>query len=191
LIPTLIAKEMERLKSESLGFRGEIEQRQKILADIMERIGPNEPLSVGFLKMLSDLTSVFDSVSDEDLPDDDDDDDEDKIETVMKNIIKTNENDEHDVTDNKNDDHDDHDETDNKNDDHDDHDETDNKNDDHDEHDEHNDHDEDNQSEDRMYYLDMKPKRDSLVVHDSNISRAVGESDFGNDSDKMSEMSFF
>ena len=103
LIPTLIAKEMERLKSESLGFRGEIEQRQKILADIMERIGPNEPLSVGFLKMLSDLTRVFDSVSDEDLPDDDEDDEDgsDKIETVMKNIIKTN--DVSDMKDNKND----------------------------------------------------------------------------------------
>jgi len=89
LIPTLIAKEMERLKNESIHIKNEIQQRQKILSDIMERIGPNEPLSVGFLKMLSDLTSVFDSVSDEELPDDDDDEDdsEKKVEKAMENIV--------------------------------------------------------------------------------------------------------
>lgn len=90
LIPTLIAKEMERLRKESLTIKNQIEERKKILSDIMERIGPDEPLSVGFLRMLSDLTSVFTADSDEDLPDDDDDDDdvkEDKIEKVMKNIV--------------------------------------------------------------------------------------------------------
>ena len=87
LIPTLIAKEMERLKNESIHIKNEIQQRQKILSDIMERIGPNEPLSVGFLKMLSDLTSIFDSVSDEELPDDDEDDSEKKVEKAMENIV--------------------------------------------------------------------------------------------------------
>ena len=88
LIPTLIAKEMERLRAELTTIMNQIEERKKILSDIMERIGPEEPLSVGFLKMLSDLSSVFTPDSDEDLPDDDDDDiKEDKIEKVMENII--------------------------------------------------------------------------------------------------------
>ena len=88
LIPTLIAKEMERLRNESLTIKNQIEERKKILSDIMERIGPDEPLSVGFLRMLSDLTSVFTADSDEDLPDDDDDDVKgDTIEKVMKNIV--------------------------------------------------------------------------------------------------------
>ena len=91
LIPTLIAKEMERLRKESLVIKQEIEKRQKILSDIMERIGPNEPLSVGFLKMLSGLTDVFNVASDEDLPEDEEDEvdgGDDKIERVMQSIVE-------------------------------------------------------------------------------------------------------
>lgn len=93
LIPTLISKEMERLRHESNKMRDEIEKRQRILSDIIERIGPDEPISLGFLKMLSDLTSVFSTdTDDENLPDDDTDDikEEDKIEKVMQNIVESN-----------------------------------------------------------------------------------------------------
>jgi hypothetical protein len=93
LIPTLISKEMERLKHESHRMKEEIEKRQRILADIIERIGPDEPVSLGFLKMLSDLTGVFSNdTDDENLPDDDivDTPEEDKIEKVMQNLVDTN-----------------------------------------------------------------------------------------------------
>lgn len=143
LIPTLIAKEMERLKNESLKMRSEIEKRQKILSDIMERVGPDEPVSFGFLKMLSDLTSVFDN--DEELPSDDEGDEEDnvpedKIEGVMQNIVNKNE--KSGVLD------------------------------------------ESEEKPHKMYYLDMKPKSDSLVVQDpSGLSEL---SDLGEDFSKES-----
>ena len=132
LIPTLIAKEMERLRNESLKMRSEIEKRQKILSDIMERVGPDEPVSFGFLKMLSDLTSVFGD--DDELPSDDEGDEgdsiiKDKIEGVMQNIINKNENSK--VFESE------------------------------------------DQSE-KMYYLDMNPKSDSLVVHDPEVNSEMG-----------------
>jgi hypothetical protein len=88
LIPTLIAKEMERIRKESFDIKQQIENRQKILSEIMEKIGPNEPLSIGFLKMLSGLTDVFNVGSDDDLPEDEEDEEDDKIEGVMKNIVE-------------------------------------------------------------------------------------------------------
>ena len=130
LIPTLIAKEMERLKKESLTIKQEIEKRQKILTDIMERIGPNEPLSVGFLKMLSGLTDVFNAVSDEDLPDDEEDDQgDDKIERVMQSIVEKKKS-----TDNKT-----------------------------------------VKDKEKMYYLDMKSKGESLVANESDKNDAVSD----------------
>lgn len=130
LIPTLIAKEMERLRNESLKMRDEIEKRQRILSDIMERVGPDEPVSFGFLKMLSDLTSVFGD--DDELPSDDEGDSmpEDKIEDVMQNIVDKNEKKES--------------------------------------------LDESEDQSDKMYYLDMKPKSDSLVVHDPEVNSEMG-----------------
>lgn len=134
LIPTLIAKEMERLRNESLKMRSEIEKRQKILSDIMERVGPDEPVSFGFLKMLSDLTSVFGD--DDELPSDDEGDEgdsiiKDNIEGVMQNIINKNENENSKVFESE------------------------------------------DQSE-KMYYLDMNPKSDSLVVHDPEVNSEMG-----------------
>lgn len=134
LIPTLIAKEMERLRNESLKIRDEIEKRQRILSDIMERVGPDEPVSFGFLKMLSDLTSVFGDDSAE-LPSDDEDDEddtiipEDKIESAMQSIINNNEKSKAL---------------------------------------------ESNEQQDKIYYLDMKPKSDSLVVHDPEVNSEMG-----------------
>ena len=130
LIPTLIAKEMERLRKESLKMQAEIEKRQRILSDIMERVGPDEPVSFGFLKMLSDLTSVFGDGDDE-LPSDDEDDSmpEDKIEGVMQNIVNKNEKKESFQSEDQS---------------------------------------------DKMYYLDMKPKSDSLVVQDPEVNSEMG-----------------
>ena len=122
---------MERLRNESLKMRDEIEKRQRILSDIMERVGPDEPVSFGFLKMLSDLTSVFGDDDDE-LPSDDEDDSmpEDKIEGVMQNIVDKNEKKES--------------------------------------------LDESEDQSDKMYYLDMKPQSDSLVVHYPEVNSEMG-----------------
>ena len=153
---------MERLRKESLSIKQEIEKRQKILSDIMERIGPNEPLSTGFLKMLSGLTDIFNAESDEDLPDDEEDDmKDDKIEKVMKNIVeKQKPTDKKTVKDGE-----------------------------------------------KMYYLDIKPKDESLVINESDKNDAVsdnlsvvdseGVSDGVSDGvaesvgDSVSEMSFY
>lgn len=156
LIPTLIAKEMERLRNESLKMRAEIEKRQKILSDIMERVGPDEPVSFGFLKMLSDLTSVFGD--DNELPSDDDEDEddnmpEDKIENVMQNIIDKNEK---SKVSNESD-----------------------------------------EKSDKMYYLNMKPKSDSLVVHDDpevnsemgSLSEVSGPNEVDNISEDLNKES--
>jgi hypothetical protein len=93
LVPTLMAKEMETNKHKCLSMKSGIDEKQQRLGEIMERIGPNEPLSVGFLRMLSDLTSVFGSNSDEELPSDDDDDGvtDEKIEEVMQKIVNKSE----------------------------------------------------------------------------------------------------
>jgi len=145
LIPTLIAKEMERLRNESLKMRTEIEKRQRILSDIMERVGPDEPVSFGFLKMLSDLTSVFGD--DDELPSDDEDEGdtipEDKIEDVMQNIVNKDEKSRAL---------------------------------------------ESNEQQDKMYYLDMKPKSDSLVVHDPEVNSEISSlSEVDNLSESLSK----
>jgi len=93
LVPTLMAKEMEMNKHKCLSMKKGIDEKQQRLGEIMERIGPNEPLSVGFLRMLSDLTSVFGSNSDEELPSDEEDDEvtDEKIEEVMQKIVNKSE----------------------------------------------------------------------------------------------------
>tara|TARA_B110000914_G_scaffold204716_1_gene199340 strand:- start:258 stop:719 length:462 start_codon:yes stop_codon:yes gene_type:complete len=93
LVPTLMEKEMEMNKHKCLSMKRGIDEKQQRLGEIMERIGPNEPLSVGFLRMLSDLTSVFGSNSDEELPSDEEDDGvtDEKIEEVMQKIVNKSE----------------------------------------------------------------------------------------------------
>lgn len=154
LIPTLIAKEMERIRKESFDIKQQIENRQKILSEIMEKIGPNEPLSIGFLKMLSGLTDVFNVASDDDLPEDEEDEEDDKIEGVMKNIVEQKKN-----IDNK-------------------------------------DNNKKKADEEKMYYLDVKPKVVNGLDKNDNVSDnlSVAESDGVSElstEKSLSEMSFY
>jgi hypothetical protein len=93
LVPTLMAKEMEMNKHKCLSMKKGIDEKQQRLGEIMERIGPNEPLSVGFLRMLSELTSVFGSNSDDELPSDEEDEvvTDEKIEEIMQKIVNKSE----------------------------------------------------------------------------------------------------
>ena len=59
LIPTLIEKEMEGYKNKCIRMKGDVESKQQRLDDIMERIGPDEPLSTGLIKLLSDISEIF------------------------------------------------------------------------------------------------------------------------------------
>lgn len=59
LLRTLIEKEMEGNKSKCMRMKEDVESKQQRLDDIMERIGPNEPLSVSLVKLLTDIGEIF------------------------------------------------------------------------------------------------------------------------------------
>ena len=94
LIPTLIKKEMEKHKFKCMKLKEDINQKQDKLNEIMEKIGPDEPFSVGIMKLLTDLGNVFKLDSEGELSDDYSDsesDNEEKLENIMKNLVHSKE----------------------------------------------------------------------------------------------------
>jgi hypothetical protein len=89
LIPTLIKKEMEGYKNKCMKMKTDVEGKQQRLDDIMERIGPDEPLSVGLVKLLTDIGEIFNLEPEPgELSDDYSSEDElDKLKDVMNKAV--------------------------------------------------------------------------------------------------------
>ena len=71
LIPNLIKKEMEGKKMSCMKMKGDIDEKQEKLNEILQRIGPEEPFSVGLMKLISGLGDMFTTESGEELSDED------------------------------------------------------------------------------------------------------------------------
>ena len=89
LIPTLIKKEMEGYKNKCVRMKTDVESKQQRLEEIMERIGPDEPLSVGLMKLLTDIGEIFHLKPGEDeLSDDYSSEEElDKLKDIMEKTV--------------------------------------------------------------------------------------------------------
>ena len=85
LIPNLIKKEMENKKSSCMKMKDDIDSKQEKLNEILQRIGPEEPFSVGLMKLISGLGDMFtiDTSSGEEQSDD-----EDNLERIMKEVVE-------------------------------------------------------------------------------------------------------
>ena len=87
LIPNLIKKEMEGKKMSCMKMKGDIDEKQEKLNEILQRIGPEEPFSVGLMKLISGLGDMFTTESGEELSDEESSDDEGNLEKIMRDLI--------------------------------------------------------------------------------------------------------
>jgi hypothetical protein len=111
LLPTLIAKEIEKLKNRCYSLKDNSEKKILLLDELMEKMGNRTSLSDDILSILSNITSIFDNNDDDDDNETDNDisqviKDDDRIKEAMNQIInkkqgdiliRSNEDDEQDI----------------------------------------------------------------------------------------------
>jgi hypothetical protein len=94
LLSTLISKCMEGHKSECMRLKQLIDDKNTEIDGLMDRVGPEVPLSENLLNMFEGIKSFFED-KDEDLPSDDEEEiDESNIAQVLNKVVNKEDNDE-------------------------------------------------------------------------------------------------
>lgn len=86
LIPNMISKCMEGYKNECMKLKSMLEDKQVKIDTMMDKVGPNIPLSDTIIEVLNGIQDYFKD-DDNDLPSDDDEIDESNIQEVLSKVV--------------------------------------------------------------------------------------------------------